>query len=126
MLAGSVTRKGQKQVHQLSLLDLSVILPIVDFQLSPVDLPSLSTYEAADLTQKPRVGSFWPEAERIKTLDGKIRFSTLCKLMYGFLWRQPINPSAILPDARDYGFEHLFETTGLKPQTVAHCSRVAY
>ena len=85
MLAGSITRKCQKYVHQLSLLDLSVILPIVDFQLSPADLPSLSKYEAANLTQKPRVGNFWPAAECIKTLDEKSRLSMLCKLMYGLL-----------------------------------------
>ena len=48
----------------------------MDFQLYPADLPSLSTYEASDLTQKPRVGNFWPAAECVKTLDGKCRFIT--------------------------------------------------
>ncbi len=57
----------------------------MDFQLSPADLPSPSVYKAADCTERPRVGSFWSAVERIRTLDGKSRFSKLCMLMYGLL-----------------------------------------
>ncbi len=57
----------------------------MDFQLSPANLPSPSVYKAADCTERPRVGSFWSAVERIRTLDGKSRFSKLCMLMYGLL-----------------------------------------
>ena len=57
----------------------------MDFQLSPADLPSLSMYKAAGLTQKPRVGNFWFAVKRTKTLDGESRFSTLCRLMHELL-----------------------------------------
>ena len=57
----------------------------LDFKLSPTDLPSLVEYKAANLTKKPRVGKFWSEVDSINTLDGKGRFTTLCKLMYGLL-----------------------------------------
>ena len=40
-------------------------------QLSLVDLPPLSMYEAADFTQKPKIGSFWHAAER-KLMDGHL------------------------------------------------------
>ena len=73
MLERSLTRKRQKPINQLSLLHLSVIFPIVEFQLSPVDLPPLSIYKAADFTQKPRIGSFWHAAEH-KLMDGHYQY----------------------------------------------------
>ena len=57
----------------------------LDFKLSPTDLPSLVEYTTADLTKKPRAGKFCSEVDGISTLDGKRRFTTLCKLMYGLL-----------------------------------------
>lgn len=57
----------------------------IDFQLSPADLPSLSTYKAADGTEKPRAAVFWSEVGKIKTLDGHSRFGRLFKLMSGLL-----------------------------------------
>ena len=57
----------------------------MDFTLSPLDLPSVSEYKAADDTLKPRVGLFWSKVGRITTLDGHERFGLLCKLMYGLL-----------------------------------------
>ena len=64
----------------------------MDFKLSPEDLPSPSEFKAADLTMKPRVGAFWSRVgafwsrvSKIKTLDGRDRFSTLVKLMYGLM-----------------------------------------
>ena len=56
-----------------------------DFCLSPADLPPLTEYQAADGTNKPRVGSFWHEVGKIKTLEGQERFGKLCTLMYGLL-----------------------------------------
>ena len=55
-----------------------------DFQLSP-DLPSLSTYKAADSTQKPCAGVYWSHVGRMTTLDGQPRFGSLCKLMFALL-----------------------------------------
>ena len=57
----------------------------MDFTLSPLDLPSVSEYKAADDTLKPRVGLFWSKVGKITTLDGQERFGLLCKLMYGLL-----------------------------------------
>ena len=76
-----VSRKRHQEMSKINIsispLDVSIILPIVDFQLSPDDFHSLSTYEGTDFTQKPRVGNFWPAAERIKTLDRKSSFNAL-------------------------------------------------
>ena len=57
----------------------------LDFCLSLADLPPLTEYQAADGTNKPRVGRFWHEVGKIKTLEGQERFGTLCMLMYGLL-----------------------------------------
>ena len=38
--------------------------------LSPLDLPSVSKYKAANDTVKPRVGLFWSKVGKIRTLDG--------------------------------------------------------
>ena len=47
-----------KNFPQFNLADASSLdqlrEELVDFQLSPADIPSLSMYEVADLTQKPR------------------------------------------------------------------------
>ena len=56
------------------------------FQLTQGDLSP--TMKAADLTERPRFGSFWSAVEPIKTLDGNRRFNALCKLMFG-LWSRP-------------------------------------
>ena len=50
----------------------------LDFSLSPSDL-------AADGTMKPKAGSFWVKVGKLRTLDGKPRFSKLFHLMAGLL-----------------------------------------
>ena len=76
---------------QLNLADASSLDQLreefVDFQLSPADLTSLSTYGAADLTQKPMVGNFWSAVECINTLDGKSGFNTCASLCMGFFYK---------------------------------------
>lgn len=78
-----------KRFPQLGLADAESLDQLreefLDFKLSPTDLPSLVEYKAADLAKKPRAGKFWSEVDSINTLDGKGRFTTLCKLMYGLL-----------------------------------------
>ena len=56
-----------------------------DFQLPQADLPSLSTYKAADGSEKPRNGLFWSKVGEMKKFDGEPRFRLLFKLMSGFL-----------------------------------------
>ena len=73
---------------QLGLADVSIDQfreEFMDFTLSPLDLPSVSEYKAADDTLKARVGLFWSKVGKIRTLDGQERFGLLCKLMYGLL-----------------------------------------
>ena len=56
----------------------------IDFKLSPADHPSVSMYTSAT-GDKPRIGAFWCEVGKIKTLDGQPRFPSLAKLMAGLL-----------------------------------------
>ena len=57
----------------------------LDLQLSPDDLPTIKTYDAADKSKKPRAGVFWSEVGKIRTLDGKQRFELLYRLMSSLL-----------------------------------------
>jgi hypothetical protein len=56
-----------------------------DFILSPNDLPLIDTYHVSKTVEKPCAGPFWCKLGKIKTLDGELRFSTLCQLAAGFL-----------------------------------------
>ncbi|SMN12557.1 hypothetical protein SPBRAN_1766 [uncultured Candidatus Thioglobus sp.] len=56
----------------------------MDFTLSPMDHPSLSTYKSAT-GEKPRAGVFWHEVSKIRALDGVRRFPSLTNLMAGLL-----------------------------------------
>ena len=57
-----------------------------DFKLSPGDHPYLEKpdYKSA-VGWKPRAGAFWIEVGKSKTLDGRLRFPSLYKLMTGLL-----------------------------------------
>ena len=57
----------------------------MDYSLSPMDLPSVTTYKSADGTMRPRAGAFWCNVGKMITLDGQARFPTLCKLVAGLL-----------------------------------------
>ena len=78
-----------KRFPQLGLADEASIDQLreefIDFTLSPLDLPSVSEYKAADFMVRPRVGIFWSKVGKIRTLEGQDRFGLLCKLMYGLL-----------------------------------------
>ena len=57
----------------------------MDFKLSPADLPCIDKYKSADKTERPKVGNFWWEVGKLKTLDRKTRFPLLVRLMTSFL-----------------------------------------
>ena len=56
-------------------------------KVSPGDHSSLSnpTYYKYAVSWKPRVGPFWFEVGKIKTLDGQPKFPSVFKLMAGLL-----------------------------------------
>lgn len=56
-----------------------------DFLLSPNDIPKPDTYHVSKTSEKPCAGSFWCKVGKIKTLEGELRFGTLCRLMAGLL-----------------------------------------
>ena len=56
-----------------------------DFILSPNDIPAPNMYHVTKTIEKPCAGSFWWKVGKIKTLDGELRFGTLCRLMTGLL-----------------------------------------
>lgn len=62
-----------------------MLYEFMDFKLSPVDHPPVSTYKSATNDDKPQAGLFWNEVSKIKTYDGELRFPFLVKLMAGLL-----------------------------------------
>ena len=56
-----------------------------DFLLSPNDIPQPDTYHVTKTTERPCAGSFWNKVGKMKTLEGELRFGTLCCLMAGLL-----------------------------------------
>ena len=78
-----------KHFPQLSLADSASLdklwEELLDFCLSPTDLPTPGQYLAADGTTKPRSGSFWWGVGKLKNLDGKPRFPKLFHLMANLL-----------------------------------------
>jgi hypothetical protein len=78
-----------KRFSQLGLADANSLdclrEEFLDFCLSPSDLPTIQKYKAADKTEKICVGDFWNRVSKLPTVDGKPRFGTLCKLMFGLL-----------------------------------------
>ena len=59
----SIVIKLAKRFPQLQLNTPAILDKLreefLDFQLSPDDLPSIKTYDAADKFKKPRAGAFW-------------------------------------------------------------------
>ena len=53
--------------------------------LSPMDLPTVTEYTAADKTKRPCIGKYWWEVGKIVTLYGQPRFPSIYKLMVGLL-----------------------------------------
>ena len=78
-----------------------------DFTLSPGDLPTQHTYNAADNTEKVCAGPFWFEIGKMKTLSGEPRFSKLYRLMAGLLSIPCLNDDA------KWGFSVLRKVRGL-------------
>lgn len=85
----SIVIKLAKRFPQLQLNTPAILDKLreefLDFQLSPDDLPTIKTYDAANKSKKPRAGVFWSEVGKIWTLDGKQWFELLYKLMSGLL-----------------------------------------
>lgn len=81
--------KFAKRFSQLGLADAHSLdclrEEFLDFCLSSSDLPTIQKYKAADKTEKNCVGDFWCKVSKLPTVDGKPRFETLCKLMFGLL-----------------------------------------
>ena len=48
-------------------------------------MPSVSQYKATDGVMRTRVGLYWAEVGRLRTLEGQPRFPLLCKFMAALL-----------------------------------------
>ena len=85
----------QFDLHTSNSLDRRLREEFTDFKLSPGDHPSLEKpdYKSA-VGWKPRASAFWIEVRKIKTLDGRLRFPSLYKLMTGLLYIPSSNADA--------------------------------